>query len=104
MNKEGRYEPPEYRKGNSNNTGELFKRDQKLKRYGEDALNRGLLGRKVKLTLLNDLTIEGNLSNLGMYDLSISQKVQEKIGPLIREMDKVIIVLKSGILTVEVLE
>ena len=94
--------PPEHAKDNSNNAPRVFKGDQKPKRYNDDALNKSLLGKKVKITLINSQIIEGTLSNLGIYDLSVSRKVQEKFEALIRESEKVIIVLKASIATVEV--
>jgi hypothetical protein len=102
MNKEWGVKLPEHEKGNSNNAPRVFKGDQKPKRYNDDALNKSLLGKRVKITLINSQIIEGTLSNLGIYDLSVSRKVQEKFGALIRENEKVIIVLKASIATVEV--
>lgn len=102
MNKEWGVKLPEHTKDNSNNAPRVFKGDQKPKRYNDDALNKSLLGKRVKITLINSQIIEGTLSNLGIYDLSVSRKVQEKFGALIRENEKVIIVLKASIATVEV--
>ncbi|EQB72502.1 MAG: hypothetical protein AMDU1_APLC00008G0005 [Thermoplasmatales archaeon A-plasma] len=93
---------PEHVKGDSSNSTGVFNNSLKPKRYGDDALNKGLLGRRLRITLINGQTIEGILSNLGMYDLSVTQKVQEKFGALIRDSEKTIIVMKAGILTVEV--
>lgn len=88
----------------NNNTQRVFNSDQKPKRYGEDALNKGLLGKKVKITLINNQTIEGIFSNLGMYDLTVNCKVQQTFsGNLTREMEKSVIILKSAICTVEVI-
>ncbi len=103
MKEGGRFEPPEHVKGMSSNSPGVFKGDQKPKRYGEDALNKSLLGKKIRLSLVNSQTIEGTLSNLGMYDLSLSAKVQEKFGALIRDSEKVIIVMKAAIVTAEVI-
>ena len=102
MNKEWGGKLPEHVKGNSNNAPGVFKSSEKPKRYNDDALNKSLLGKKVKITLINSQIVEGTLSNLGIYDLSISHKVQEKFGTLIRESEKVIIVLKASIAAVEV--
>lgn len=102
MTKEWGVKLPEHTKDNSNNAPRVFKGDQKPKRYNDDALNKSLLGKRVKITLINSQIIEGTLSNLGIYDLSVSRKVQEKFGALIRENEKVIIVLKASIATVEV--
>ena len=102
MTKEWGGKLPEHVKGNSNNAPGVFKSSEKPKRYNDDALNKSLLGKKVKITLINSQIIEGTLSNLGIYDLSVSHKAQEKFGALIRESEKVIIVLKASIATVEV--
>jgi hypothetical protein len=68
--------PTEHVKGNSSNPTEVLNNSpQKPKRYGEDSLNKGLLGKKLRVTLVNGQTIEGILSNLGMYDLTISRKI-----------------------------
>jgi hypothetical protein len=99
----GGINPTEHAKGNFNHGSEVFKDAPKPKRYGEDALNKRLLGRKIRLSLVNSQTIEGTLSNLGMYDLSLSAKVQEKFGALIRDSERVIIVMKAAIVTVEVI-
>ena len=102
MNKEWGGKLPEHVKGNSKNAPGVFKSSEKPKRYNDDALSKNLLGKKVRITLINSQIVEGTLSNLGIYDLSISHKVQEKFGTLIRESEKVIIVLKASIATVEV--
>ena len=102
MTKEWGVKLPEHVKGDSNNAPGVFKSDQKPKRYNDDALNKSILGKKVKITLINSQIIEGTLSNLGIYDLSVFHKAQEKFGALIRESEKVIIVLKASIATVEV--
>ena len=103
MTKEWGGKLPEHAKDNSNNAPGVFKSSEKPKRYNDDALNKSLLGKKVKMTLINSQIIEGTLSNLGIYDLSISHKVQEKFGALIRENEKTIIVLKANISTLEVI-
>lgn len=102
MNKNEGFRPPERVKGHSTHGQEVFNNSQKPKRYGDDALNKGLVGKKLKIVLLNGQTLEGVLSNLGMYDLTLTQKVQEKFGALIRDIEKPIIVMKAAIATIEV--
>ncbi len=101
MNKEVGVKLPEHVKGDSNNAPGVFKSDQKPRRYGEDALSKALLGKRLRIALINGQTIEGVLSNLGMYDLTLTQKVQEKFGALIKDTEKTITVMKAAILTLE---
>lgn len=104
MKENGRFGPPEHVKGISSNTAGVFKSDQKPKRYGEDALNKGLLGKKVKVTLINNQTVEGIFSNIGMYDITVTTKfLQTFPGNITRETERPVIVLKSAIATVEVI-
>ena len=101
MNKEVGVKLPEHVKGDSNNAPGVFKSDPKPRRYGEDALSKALLGKRLRIALINGQTIEGVLSNLGMYDLTLTQKVQEKFGALIKDTEKTITVMKAAILTLE---
>ncbi len=94
--------PAEKLEGQTNHSTGVFKSSDKPKRYGEDALNKSLLAKKVRVTLINGKTIEGILTNVGMYDLSVTIKEQQRIGALIKENDRIIIVLKASIATVEV--
>lgn len=87
----------------SKNGSPVYNNTGKPRRYSEDALNKTLLGKKLRVSLVNNQTLEGTLSNLGVYDLSLSRKVQERIGALIKESDKITIVLKAAISTVEVI-
>ncbi len=76
---------------------------QKPLRYGTDDLNKTLLNKNLKITLINGREITGILSNLGMYDLTIKTKTNQVFnGNITREVEKPIIVLKSAIATVEV--
>ena len=103
IKEKGGFRTPERVKGHSNHGPEVFNNSQKPKRYGEDALNKGLVGKKLKIVLLNGQTLEGVLSNLGMYDLTLTQKVQEKFGALVRDSEKTLILMKAGVLTIEVI-
>ena len=77
---------------------------KKTLRYGEDDVNKTLLGKNVKITLINGREINGVLSNLGMYDLTVKTKVKQVFNRNItREVEKPIIILKSAIATVEVI-
>lgn len=76
---------------------------QKPVKYCEDDLNKNLVGKNLKITLINGREIIGVLTNLGMYDLTIKAKVKQVfIGNISREVEKAIIVLKSAIAIVEV--
>lgn len=76
---------------------------RKTLRYGEDDVNKTLLGKNVKITLINEREIIGVLTNLGMYDLTVKTKVKQVFnGNITREVEKSIIILKSSIATVEV--
>lgn len=104
MKEGGRFEPPEHVKGMSSNTPGVFKGDQKPRRYGEDALNKSLLGKRVRVTLINSQTVDGIFSNIGMYDITVTSKVLQTFpGNITRETEKPVIVLKSAIATVEVI-
>ena len=75
---------------------------RKTLRYGEDDVNKTLLGKNVKITLINEREIIGVLTNLGMYDLTVKTKVKQVFnGNITREVEKSIIILKSAIATVE---
>ena len=78
--------------------------NKKTLRYGEDDVNKTLLGKNVKVTLINGREIAGILSNLGMYDLTVKTKIKQVFnGTITREVEKSIIILKSAIATVEVI-
>lgn len=66
-------------------------REKKLERYTRDSFTKELIGNPIKIGLSNGKEISGRLIELGMFDI----KVQTPNGRLI--------VLKSGILTVEVM-
>ena len=70
-------------------------------RYNEDDLNKSLLNKTLKITLINNQVISGILVNLGVYDLTIKRKITEKFGEAFRETEKNIIVMKAVICTVE---
>jgi hypothetical protein len=94
---------------NYNKDKKLFKDNdsnnviKKPLRYGEDDLNKTLLGKNVKVTLVNGREIAGVLSNLGMYDVTIKTKAKQVFnGNITREVESSIIILKSALATVEV--
>ena len=60
-------------------------------RYSKDSFVRELIGKVVKITLTNGSVVQGRLIELGMYDVKLQTSQNQ------------LIVLKSAILTVEVL-
>ncbi|MCL4335036.1 MAG: hypothetical protein M1402_02940 [Candidatus Thermoplasmatota archaeon] len=60
-------------------------------RYSKDSFVRELIGKVVKITLTNGSVVQGRLIELGMYDVKVQTATNQ------------LIILKSGILTVEVL-
>lgn len=64
----------------------------KPERYSQDSFIKSLIGKVLKINLINGNEISGRLIDLGMYDC----KVQTSNGP--------VIILKSAISTVEVPE
>ncbi len=97
-----------YKNNNGNNPNynkekTVFNNSGEKKRYGDDDVNKTLIGKNVKITLINGREIIGVLTNLGMYDLTVKTKVKQVFnGNISREVEKAIIVLKSAIATVEV--
>ena len=75
-----------------NNRNQTFKgSEKKPQRYTKDSFTRELIGKVVKLTLTNGSTLQGRLIELGMYDIKLQTSQNQ------------LIVMKSAILTVEVL-
>ena len=74
------------------NRQEVFKGSQKKpERYSQDSFVKELIGKVLKITLSNSKEIQGRLLELGMYDV----KIQTSSGQ--------VIILKSAILTVQVM-
>jgi sRNA-binding regulator protein Hfq len=75
-----------------NNRNQAFKgSEEKPQRYTKDSFTKELIGKVVKLTLTNGSTLQGRLIELGMYDIKIQTSQNQ------------LIVLKSSVMTVEVL-
>lgn len=86
----------------NNSDAKNYDNVKKPLRYNEDDLNKSLLNKKVKITLINNQVFQGILVNLGVYDLTIRHKVKEQFGEAFRETEKDVIVMKAVICTVEV--
>ncbi len=82
----------EWKDTNSNNDKSLFKSSspEKVLRYTKDSFTKELIGRVVKIKLTDSEIVQGRLIEVGMYDIKI-QTAQAQL-----------IVMKSAILTVEV--
>ena len=75
-----------------NNRNRTFKGSaEKPQRYTKDSFTKELIGKVVKITLTNGSVVQGRLLELGMYDIKLQTSQNQ------------LIVMKSGILTVEVM-
>ena len=80
------------------NQGKVFKSYQEKKpedrplRYSHDSFVKELIGKVIKISFLNGKEIQGRLIELGMYDV-LMQTSQARV-----------IVMKSAIITVEVVQ
>lgn len=76
----------------NNNRNLTFKgSEKKPQRYTKDSFTKELIGKVVKISLINGSTLQGRLIELGMYDIRVQTSQSQ------------LIVMKSAILTVEVL-
>ena len=76
----------------NNNRNQVYKgSEKKPQRYTKDSFTRELIGKVAKITLTNGSVVQGRLLELGMYDIKLQTSQNQ------------LIVLKSAILTVEVL-
>ena len=74
-----------------NNRNQTFKgSEKKPQRYTKDSFVRDLIGKVIKISLINGSTLQGRLIELGMYDIRVQTSQSQ------------LIVMKSAILTVEV--
>ena len=67
-------------------------KEKKPQRYSQDSFVKELIGKTVKVTLINAQVISGRLLELGMFDIRLQTPESQ------------IIVMKSGILTVQVMQ
>ena len=78
----------------NNYSKDVFKpsqnREKKTERYSRDSLTKEKIGKAAKFALANGQEIQGRLLEVGMYDI------------LVQTTQGILIILKSGILTVEV--
>jgi len=75
-------------------------------RYGQDSFVKELIGKTIQIELTNGKILTGKLLDLGMYDVMIELKstqnyiVSDKT--LTKDVNKNLIVMKSAIISVEV--
>lgn len=101
MNKEG-----VERVGNNIKPKEVFKTSDKPLRYTQDSFIKELIGKKIRISLINQEIFDGTLKQLGMYDILLSVNISEKImisgKEMIRDTQKDRIFMKSAIIWIEV--
>lgn len=61
-------------------------------RYTQDSFTKELIGKKIRITLVNGSITEGELQELGMYDIQI------------KSLQNNLIILKSAIMVVQVIQ
>ena len=79
----------------NNDRKDVFKgsgKPHESQRYSKDSFTKGLINKVVKISLTNGKEIQGRLLELGMYDIAIYTE------------NGLVIVMKSGILTVMVIQ
>ena len=80
--------------------------EKKPLRYSTDSYTKELIGKRMRICLINNVVFEGVLKELGMYDISVSINTEEKtlIGgkEIVRNTVKERIFMKSAIIWVEV--
>ncbi len=95
-------------KTNCNKPDKVFNNsvDKKPLRYSTDSFVKELIGKKIRIGLINGDTFQGSLKELGMYDVKVALTIEDKtnIGgkEIIRNITKDRIFFKSAIIWVEV--
>lgn len=94
------------RVGTFNKGKEVFNNSGKPLRYSQDSFVKELIGKKIRISLINQEIFDGTLKQLGMYDILLSLSIREKImisgKEMIRDSNKDRIFMKSAIVWVEV--
>jgi len=97
--------------GYYNNKGKVFNSysgtsEKKPLRYSEDSFTKQLIGKILNIELVNGQILQGKLLQLGMYDILIEVRTAENFivsgKPMVKDVIKNLIVMKSAILIVEV--
>jgi len=98
--------------GYYNNKGKVFNSysgtsEKKPLRYSEDSFVKELINKTLTIELVNGKILSGKLLQLGMFDILIEIKSTENYivsgKTLTKDVLKTLIVLKSSIISVEVL-
>ncbi|MCL4452812.1 MAG: hypothetical protein M1317_01745 [Candidatus Thermoplasmatota archaeon] len=81
--------------------------EQRVLRYTNDTLKKDLIGKTVEILLVNSTILKGKLLQVGMYDILIeitrNKELTMQNTKMYKPVISQIIVLKSSIITVEVL-
>lgn len=81
--------------------------EQRVLRYTNDTLKKDLIGKTVEILLVNSTILKGKLLQVGMYDILIeitrNKELTMQNTKIYKPVISQIIVLKSAIITVEVL-
>jgi small nuclear ribonucleoprotein (snRNP)-like protein len=93
---------------NYNKSDKVFNNSEKKPlRYSTDSFIKELIGKKIRICLINNEIFEGTLKELGMYDILISINIEDKTNiagkEIIRNIVKDRIFMKSAIIWVEVI-
>jgi small nuclear ribonucleoprotein (snRNP)-like protein len=82
--------------------------ERKPLRYSQDSFVKELINKTLTIELVNGKILTGKLLQLGMFDILIELKSVETVNiagkPMLRDVIKNLIILKSSILTVEVMQ
>ncbi|MCL5881555.1 MAG: hypothetical protein M1592_03110 [Candidatus Thermoplasmatota archaeon] len=92
-----------------NDPSKVFKgAEKKPLRYSQDSFIKDLIGKKIRISLTTKEVFEGNLKQLGMYDVLLEIKTTEKINiagnEMLRDSTKERIFMKSAIIWIEVIQ
>lgn len=80
------------------------KPESKPLRYSKDSFTKELIGKVVKISLVNGKDLQGKLSELGMYDIQIEVSENREIAKgMFKDVARKIIMMKSAIVSIEVL-
>ena len=81
--------------------------EQRVLRYTNDTLKKDLIGKTVEILLVNSTILKGKLLQVGMYDILIeitrNKELTIQNTKIYKPVISQIIVLKSAIITVEVI-
>ena len=92
---------------NNKQDGNKDSGEQRVLRYTNDTLKKDLIGKTVEILLVNSTILKGKLLQVGMYDILIeitrNKELTIQNTKIYKPVISQIIVLKSAIITVEVI-